>query len=138
MQSSFPHPPKLLLGGNFTPSWRRPRSRISNTKTSLQQELGKSLVYQTLASHREHFLGDHVALRRGFGAGHLGCPQPGFPLKDCWHQPGVSFWTHTQRRPSSSAALQKYHFHLSITSFTLTPIIWVFLKRKIFKFHPLP
>lgn len=41
MQSSFPHTPKLVSGGNFTPSPRRPPSPTAKTKASLQQELGK-------------------------------------------------------------------------------------------------
>lgn len=36
---------------------------------------------------KEHFFGDYLTLWKGFGAGCLGCPQPGFPLKGCWHRP---------------------------------------------------
>lgn len=41
MLGSFPHAPKLVSAGNFTPSPRRPPSRTSKPKASLQQELGK-------------------------------------------------------------------------------------------------
>lgn len=86
MQSPFPHAPKLASGGNFTPSPVRPPSCTSKTKAALQQELGKLhwVFTQPLVAGIRHW--HYLTLWKGFGAGRLGCPQPGFPLKGCWQR----------------------------------------------------
>lgn len=125
-----PSAPKLVSGGNFTPSPRHPSSHTSKTTASRS----RNWVNFTEFSHSCLWLGSDIGIsNRTFLwtllnplEGLWRCPQPGFPLKGCWHWP-VLFWTVQSPGGDGPGLAPQYHFHLS----NKTSKVWVFLKANV-------